>query len=312
MPETNTRRGFITIATGNERYYKLAENLLTSYRFNCKNPFPFAVIADEENQYTAKFDDVIIIDNPSCSFMDKLRLYDLLPYDETIFIDADSLAFGDLNKWFSFFENQGDFSLFGYAHEDLNTNKGWFNYSGMKEYKKDIHFIPSFNGGVYYMKKTAACEKVFEIAKRCAEHYHEYSFNMFKDPADEPVLALGMTVCGFRPFEGGWGNELLFAPDERKLLIDTTCSEAFYEMDGRTVSPTLIHWGNYKTRKSLYRFEAEKLNKFVALNGRKSIAFKVLYDSKVRYYMLVPQDVMVFGGRVYRKLRKIVRRNGIK
>ena len=40
-------RGFITISTGDLQYYKIAANLLKSYRIFTKNPMPFCVIAEE-------------------------------------------------------------------------------------------------------------------------------------------------------------------------------------------------------------------------------------------------------------------------
>lgn len=72
-------RGFITIATGNLYYSKLAENLLLSYRYHSKNPMPFAVLVSEENQYTKLFDDVIVVENPYKTFMDKFYLFSLCP-----------------------------------------------------------------------------------------------------------------------------------------------------------------------------------------------------------------------------------------
>ena len=91
------RKGFVTIATGQERYYKLARNLLHSYRLFAKDPFPFAIISDRENEYTSEFDKVIVISDASNSYNDKLKLFRELPFEETIFIDADSLAYGDLH-----------------------------------------------------------------------------------------------------------------------------------------------------------------------------------------------------------------------
>jgi hypothetical protein len=38
--------GFITIATGDVQYYKMAANLLHSYRYFSENPLPFAIFAD--------------------------------------------------------------------------------------------------------------------------------------------------------------------------------------------------------------------------------------------------------------------------
>lgn len=49
-------RGFITIATGKELYYQLAQNLLKSYRLYSRNPMPFAILCDRENTYTEQFD----------------------------------------------------------------------------------------------------------------------------------------------------------------------------------------------------------------------------------------------------------------
>ena len=43
-------RGFVTIATGNHNFYRIAANLLRSYRCFAQKPEPFAVICDGERQ----------------------------------------------------------------------------------------------------------------------------------------------------------------------------------------------------------------------------------------------------------------------
>lgn len=50
MEETDmVLRGFVTIATGDEKYYKLAFNLLRSYKLHCTGEkLPFAVICDRK------------------------------------------------------------------------------------------------------------------------------------------------------------------------------------------------------------------------------------------------------------------------
>ena len=51
MPDstiTEKTRGFITIATGEEKYYRFAVNLLMSYRLYCPNPMPFAIMCDQK------------------------------------------------------------------------------------------------------------------------------------------------------------------------------------------------------------------------------------------------------------------------
>lgn len=107
------KKGVITIATGDEWYYEIAVNLLRSYRLCSESPFPFAILTDSENHYTREFDDVLISPETSGSYMDKLLLGQNLPHEETIFIDADCLAYGDLNELFEVFSVADDFSCLG-------------------------------------------------------------------------------------------------------------------------------------------------------------------------------------------------------
>ena len=128
-------RGFVTIATGNEKYYRLADNLLRSYRANSNADAPFAIICDRENELTKDFDQVIKVDEPSCSYMDKLLLYRYAPYDETIFIDADCLVFSDLSGLWEDFSDADDVSCYGCVHP-LDSQTAWFTYDGCGKYQR--------------------------------------------------------------------------------------------------------------------------------------------------------------------------------
>ncbi len=297
MKETLAPRGFVTIATGDERYYKLACNLLKSYRLNAKCQYPFAIIAENNNEYTAQFDHTILMENPSRSFNDKLRLFEYLPYEETIFIDADCLIYSDLNIWWERFSEAGDFCAFGFAHDDLDSGRGWFRPSGMREFAPQVSFVPSFNGGVYYMRNTEICRKVFDVARHCATHYSDYAFNMFKKPADEPVLALGMAVNGCRPVynENSGIVEWLFAPNPNHLDIDILAPRACYHRENGTVSARLIHWSNYLTEKQAYHYEVWKMDNAGNPGGVRSR----LVQKAMKLY-----DVRAFALRVRRYIRR--------
>lgn len=109
-------RGFLTLATGAENYYKLACNLLKSYKISSLNGSPFCILADRENKYTKLFDDVVVLENAKGSYTDKLQMILYTPYDETIFIDSDVIAYDDLNKyWSCFFRSVGFFLLWSNA-----------------------------------------------------------------------------------------------------------------------------------------------------------------------------------------------------
>lgn len=66
--------GFITIATGDEQYYRMAVNLLRSYKYFTGSALPFAVLADRENEYTAEFDDVRLFPEARRNYLDKLGM----------------------------------------------------------------------------------------------------------------------------------------------------------------------------------------------------------------------------------------------
>ena len=300
-------RGFVTIATGQERYFKLARNLLHSYRLFASKKCPFAIMCDRKNKYTEEFDDIILMDKAYGNYLDKLQLYAYLPYDETIFIDADSLAYGDLDEWWKIFEDADEFSLFGYMWTDLHSGKGWFDPSGLKEYREQVSYIPDFNGGIYYMRRGEICKEVFHLANYFAVHFSEYTFKGFVTPADEPVLALAMAVQNCKPIdilEGG----LVFAPPRKKITLDITVPEAYFQRNKeQKYRVNLIHWSNYRTKLALYRFEVEKMT--LLQNGRiDSIEYKILYQFGLRYYILTLLNTKAYVERAIGKVKKILSR----
>lgn len=300
-------RGFVTIATGQERYFDIARNLLHSYRMFASEKSSFAIICDEKNSYTEEFDDVIVLEKAYCNYLDKLQLYDYLPYDETIFIDADSLAYGDLDEWWKIFKEADDFSLFGYAWTDLNSGRGWFVPSGLKEYQNQVTFIPDFNGGIYYIRKSEKCKEVFRLANFFAEHFSDYQFNGFTTPADEPCLALAMAVKNCHPLdilEGG----LVFAPSRKQIDIDITIPKAvYYKNVEQQYRVNLIHWSNYRTKLALYKFEVEKINLLLDGIDISKKKYKLLYQHKLRYYFLCIFNPSAYFTRIITKFRRMMR-----
>lgn len=297
-------KGFVTLATGNERYYRLAKNLLDSYRQFAGQAYPFAIICDRENEYTKAFDHVLLLDNPTNSYMDKLRIFEYLPYEECIFIESDCLAYGDLNPWWDLFRGQADFTLFGYAYRDLSTTKGWFRTEGMKEYTEQIQYVPSFSGGVLFLRNTAVCQRVFDIAKDGAKRYHELAFRVFQEPADEPVLALGMAVTGCEPIDA---YEVHIAPPVKYLDADITVPKAVYTPKGKSPKTArLIHWSNYRTKQSFYRMEAERLQ-HMRKGTNKGFWYWLGYRVGLRRWVLALGNIPAFFGRVKGKIQREIR-----
>lgn len=299
LKETRAERGFVTIATGKEHYYRIAKNLLCSYRLNA-GKYPFAIICDCENKYTEAFDEVVLLNDPSCSYLDKLRLFDCLPFDETIFIDADCLAYGNIDRWWELFEQADDFSVFGYAIEDLDTSKGWFRTKGMGKYRDRIHYVPSFSGGVYYLRNTEKCRQVFEIAKDAAANYHDYSFAMFSKPADEPVIALGMAVMNCRPVSC---DDVALYTYRRSTRADIALPWAEWSTKHGWKPVILIHWGNFGTMKAFYLSEAAKVRWKLQGKSTTGLLWLVLFRCKLLYFILHVCDLVTLGKRIRRRIR---------
>lgn len=290
-------RGFVTIATGSEHYYELAYNLLRSYRRNGGGAWPFAIIAEEENKYTKAFDRVVLMPEPSHSYLDKLRLFECLPFGEAIFIDADCLVYGTIDDWWAYFENGSDLSCFGCAIEDLSSDQGWFRYDGMGAFKERIRFIPSFSGGIYYVRKTPIAERVFEQAKYAAAHYAEFPFAIFHAPADEPVLAFGMAVNDCRPVDV---SEVGIYVRRRDLPMDILEPRASWTYCGRTFPVKLVHWGNFGTMKARYHLEVKRLDRDLA--GKPISAF----GAKLRYVAMLWRDGLTLLRRIRLRLKLLI------
>ncbi len=296
-------RGLVTIATGKTHYYKIAANLLRSYRLNAGR-YPFAIICDRENEYAALFDKVVLIKDPSCCYLDKLRLYDYLPYDETIFIDADCLVYGDIDRWWELFEKADDCSVFGCAYDDLTTDRGWFITEGMGKYREKIHFVPSFSGGVYFLRRTDVCRMVFETAKEAVGHYSDYPFAIFKDPADEPVIALGMAVANCRPVEC---NDVGLYTYRRFTHADITVPRAEWSCKGVWKQIILIHWGNFGTMKAFYLFEASAARRKLSGKPEKGLFWTILYRFKLLYFVQHVHDAVTLWKRVMYRIKKLLK-----
>lgn len=193
--------GFVTLAVGDERYYKLAANLLRSYRLNGNSDAPFAIFADRENQYTAMFDKVILMKMPYLSYLDKLEMLQNPLFEHNIFIDADCLIYNDVSLLLQK-SGRGGVYCFGRALS-LSSTEGWFLLNDIGEYRQQIRFIPSMHGGIIFFSQDKLTKKIYRLSMKISAEYSNYRFKYFDKPADEPILALASAICDCPPVELG-------------------------------------------------------------------------------------------------------------
>ena len=292
-------KGFITIATGKEQYYEMALNLLRSYRFTTKNPLSFAILCDTENDYTKEFDDVCIFNEAKCNYLDKLEMYDYLPYDINIFIDADCLVYRDINRLFDIFESADDFSCFGRVLP-LDDKTGWFEYDNLRDdMKSQIDYVVGLHGGIYYMRKTALCKKVFDSAKDFSKDYYSYGFKgKFTNPGDEPVIALSMAVNKCKPIKHDLSAIFCYWECENGIKLSLKNNSAY--VIPKNICTDIVHWGTRFTRTPIYLKQISALD---LLRGNKSGIMLTLSDFK--YNMIIFYNrVLKFAKRVFNKTKR--------
>lgn len=303
-------RGFITIATGKELYYQLANNLLLSYKLFTDQPYPFAIMCDRENEYTKDFDDIVILENPLNSFWDKFELLKRSPYDETIFIDADCLAYADLNGYWDYFANADDFSGSG-CNYPIDSERGLFQQGQVGPYNDRVHWKPDICGGLYFIRKGTICDQLYEECMYISSHYDDFTWPDFCAPkADETVLCLGMAALGLHAMEAdpcNYGHPWE-ATEMSFDIFRGYCSYAT-EWHPRVDNGRLVHFGTRFCKKPPYIVEIEKMNLLYAHNLRPGQSFsaftlkeRILYLWKLRYYWLQTID---FSCRVKNKLIRI-------
>ena len=257
-------KGFVTIATGKEEYYRLAHNLLLSYKFYTTKPMPFALLCDRENEYTQDFDQIVLMNNPYRTSLDKLKLLDLSPFEENIFIEADCLAYKDLNGLWDIFEGCPNFCTLG-TRLSLQSEKGWFKQRDIGELRDMIHFCIIFQGGVYFIRRRQDSLNFFsKVCEYVHKYYKKYRFKYFSEPQEEAILALTSAICNYPP-QMDWKKVFCYLPMSDIQKIDickgvleytmTRKSETFYYND-----KYLVHFGTEATREALYKSQVNALH----------------------------------------------------
>lgn len=296
-------KGFITIATGKEQYYEIARNLLRSYRFTTKNPLPFALLCDAENEYTKEFDDVCIFDEARCNYLDKLEMYDYLPYDINIFIDADCLAFRDINRLFEIFSNADDFCCYGRVLP-LDDKTGWFEYENLNsDLQKQIDYVVGLHGGIYYMRKTEKCKKILDDAKDFALNYADYKFKgKFETPGDEPVVALSMAVNKCKPIPHDLSSLICWWEHENLFKLDI--SDHYAYCTPLNTETDIVHWGTRFTKSISYCKEIAALELNLSGANKREIKKSNRHHNRLALKNKINQFIVRVINKIKRTLKK--------
>ncbi len=298
----SNQRHILTIATGKEIYIKLAVNLARSFKWWHPNTdIQFHLVTDQEERVPAEVRKYINIKKITPGelgqgFSSKLHLDQLAPEGQTLFIDSDCLIFGDLSHLFEAFKGYPVSVIGGYIAEGE-----WFGDVAKICRDFNIHHLPKFNGGIYYIEKGPIATQLYEKARELEKKYDEIGFIRLRNrPNDEVLMALAMQLYNQVPI-----------PDDGTIMSDPQACRGIYTLDiikGKTlmtnppypsanhqswypfekVSPLIVHFLGSYTQDFPYQLEVYRLKN--ALSGYKGIYI----DSYSKLIIKWPQQLKKF------------------
>ena len=282
----------------------MAHNLLRSYRHFSPDPLPFAILCDRENTYTCDFEETLLFENgASCSYLDKLALADYAPFEETIFIDADCLAYGDLNVLFRYFADADDVSCFGRVLP-LDDKTGWFEYENLGELQPRVSYVVGLHGGIYFIRKTEKAKRVFNTARELIPNYAKYQFKgKFNTPGDEPLVALAMALSECHPIPFVETAIRCYWEYEEQMDLDIARGKAVIKSPFLD-SIILIHWGTRFTRELEYKRQTELLA--LIDSGREDVDAGIKECNRKYERLKASAKARKLADRIKRKVKRLI------
>lgn len=264
-------QGYITLATGSAFYLEMAVNLVLSTKYN--DPLrPVCLVTDREmtipDAYRSFIDHIAIIDPKPGFFgcLNKLRINEASPYDETMFVDSDCiLVKNDMDRHWNKFQCPG-FSIAG----DKVAKGHWYNFAIEDVISKlDIQYLVKMNSGVFYFRAGKEAADFFQTALNLVEEHKNLlgSFHRNKlQLADEPFIGATMGKLAIEPisYEAAEGTIMMttwnasceaFDPISRESSIvkhgDFALLDRFFPRHRVLHSPSFAHFVKLKP-KALY------------------------------------------------------------
>ena len=263
-------QGYITIATGSEKFLDYAVNLRLSCLFNDPDR-SFALLADDKTMDIVRkkgldryFDQVIFYNGNRTGLLAKLDLYNLSPFDETIFIDADSLMIKNPNPAWKLVAGR-HFIVQGRTEHFEGKWAGRTEKEIMEKF--EIPYVIRYNGGLVYFDKSVDSINVFKKAHDLVGEFEKWGFYCVHDmPDEEPIISVAMTLCGLKPLPDS--SNVMFSPIGRGFWLNLSIPRrrVSFRKYGVPVSPIILHCCAELRDSKHYSKAVRELHKIMGIN----------------------------------------------
>lgn len=209
-PKPKTR-GILLLAMGHPNYGEMAANLGMSIKAGSPN-MPIVLVTHGRAlahipMYLSMFTDIITVPDEMIMkngkvtyFKAKTHIYDLSPFDETIFLDVDTLWFqrSPITQMFEELKNV-DFTI-----ETRGTMKCKWFWGDMEEVKKKLNItnrVPDVHSEFIYFKKTAKNKIFFDKVKELYDNPPTKPTDFAGDIPDEYAFTIAIALLGHYPHQ---------------------------------------------------------------------------------------------------------------
>lgn len=252
--------GVITLAFGKPKFIHMAKCLAKSLRRH-DSDLPLAVVTDSTDVELPDLFDFIIPYRPEygLNLRQKMHLDLYSPFEETLFVDSDSLAVRSLDEFWEAFRNY-DFGAVGHA---LVRRGIWDEYLDTDFILNHFNLteVPKFNGGIYYFKHNEKADTVCNTARELMRDWERLKFKPFRGegPCDEALYGVAMAIHGIslnNMKEKGMYSPLSVIGSVECDVLGGYCR---FNKEGRIVAPSILHFATW-TERYIYRRECLRLD----------------------------------------------------
>ena len=193
-------QGYLVIAFGRDHYFQLAANLAASIRIHDPTR-RICLLSDRmPSQEVARFfTDFVALppDDRYPHLMAKLRVFDLTPFEQTMFVDADCIMMKDDADQIWERASSRPFSITG----EKRTSGTWKGLDIQKMLSSTgAPYLIQMNSGVFYFDKSQAARSFFEAVNdlflTCGDQFGGADLWGGSGQTDEPYLGLTMGKLG--------------------------------------------------------------------------------------------------------------------
>lgn len=267
-------RAVLTLAIGKPVYFRMAINLARSFCvWHPDNKIKFVLATDCADRLPM---DLLKISRVQLEpgqygtgFSPKLHLDRISPARETLFLDADCLCAGNLERVFDRFR-KWDVSVIGREESDGEL----FGDIAKRCQTVGVPCVPRFCGGIYYFKRGDVSTQVFSKARELERQYDQLGLERLRGAAnEEPLIGLAMALANQHsvPEDGSIKAEPMFFSGRTELnvfsgyarlhnLPGTPAPYAEWKIPTEA-RPTVVHFNCSFAERPPYTTEALRLDK---------------------------------------------------